>query len=139
MNKISHIPGLLLIACLCGCTTASQPDSTALQGTWQGPEIGGNTPGTSYMIVTGSNFEFRGADTNEWYRGTYTLRENTKPHQLVATITECSAAEYVGKTDYAIYEVNGATLRFSAFEPGNTTVPSKFDAPGTRRFVMQKK
>src|SRR5437016_142271 len=85
-------------------------DSETLQGTWKGQELGGNTEGTYYLIVAGKNFEFRGADTNEWYKGTFTLREDTQPKQLLGSVTECCVPQYVGKTSHAIYRIEGNKL-----------------------------
>jgi len=122
-----------------GCSTLHNSDSAALQGTWQGREIGGRTEGPCYMVVSGTNAEFRGADTNEWWKGTCSLREDTNPRQLVCLTTACSDAPSVGQTLHAIYRIEAATLKLTANEPGNPDVPSRFDAPGARQFVFTKK
>lgn len=92
-----------------------------------------------HLTVSGQNFEFRGGDPNEWYKGTFTLRENSNPKVLVAAITECPVDKYIGKTDYAIYRLENGTLTLTAYEPGNPEAPSTFDAPETRRFTFKLK
>src|SRR5258707_14052445 len=102
---------VLLVAS--GRSAEDKSDTATLQGTWKGDEIGGNTKGTNYMIFTGKKFEFRGADTNEWYKGTFALKEDSKPRQVLATIAECPAPQYVGKTSLAIYKLEDGTLTFA--------------------------
>jgi uncharacterized protein (TIGR03067 family) len=127
-------------------SSATQPepkaqlsDSAALQGTWTGKELSADSDDACRLVVTGQNFEFHGSDPNEWYKGTFTLRENSNPKVLVAAITECPAEKYIGKTDYAIYRLENGALRLTAYEPGNPDVPPGFDAPETRRFVFNPK
>ena len=55
--------------------------------------------------------EFHGANPQEWYKATFTLREDTTPKQLEAVVTECPVARYVGKTAHAIYKIETASLR----------------------------
>jgi uncharacterized protein (TIGR03067 family) len=114
-------------------------DSAALQGTWTGKELSADSDDPCRLVVSGQNFEFHGADSNEWYKGTFTLREGSNLKVLVAAITECPVEKYVGKTDYAIYRLENGTLTLTAYEPGNPEVPAGFDAPETRRFVFKLK
>jgi uncharacterized protein (TIGR03067 family) len=121
-----------------GCSTLHKSDSVTLQGTWQGQEIGRPMEGTCRLVISGNALEFRGADTNEWYKGTFALREDTNPRQLIGKMTDCPADEYIGKTVYAIYRIEAGTLTLTGNEPGNPEVPSSFDAPGSRKFVLRK-
>jgi uncharacterized protein (TIGR03067 family) len=114
-------------------------DSAALQGAWTGKELSADSDDPCRLVVTGQNFEFHGPDSNEWYKGTFTLREGSSPKVLVAAITDCPVEKYVGKTDYAIYRLENGTLTLTAYEPGNPEVPTGFDAPETRRFVFKLK
>jgi uncharacterized protein (TIGR03067 family) len=116
---------------------APASDSAALQGTWTGKELSADSDDACRLVVTGQSFEFYGSDPNEWYKGTFTLRENSNPKVLVAAITECPAEKYIGKTDYAIYRLENGNLRLTAYGPGNPDVPSGFDALETRRFVFK--
>ena len=112
-------------------------DTTVLQGTWGEQEKG--AAGESTLTIEGSNIEFHGANPNEWYRATFTLREDTAPKQLVAVIMDCPAPSYVGKTSYAIYQMQDGAFTFVGSEPGKPGPPADFDAPGGRKFVFTKK
>ena len=132
---------LTCLAILCGgagCSSLHKSDSAALQGTWQGSEIGGRTEGVCWLIIAANAVEFRGANTNEWYKGTFTLRQDTTPLQVIATIMQCPFAQYIGKTTHGIYRLEGGKLTFTANEPGNPEVPTGFDAHGSRRFTFKK-
>lgn len=120
-----------------GCAAPRPSDSTGLQGTWRGHELGAKAEGSFYLAVSGTHLEFRGADPDEWYKGIFSLRDNKEPKQLVAAILECSVPEYVGQTIYAIYRIEGNTLTLAGNEPGNPDAPAAFDAPGARRFVFE--
>jgi hypothetical protein len=54
-------------------------DSSMLQGRWRGQEIRGKVPGPCYVVVRGNSAEFRGADTNEWYKVTFVLKGDSGP------------------------------------------------------------
>ena len=110
----------------------------ALQGTWTGHEAGAGGPGSVSIVIQGTNLEFHGANPQEWYKGTFTLREDTNPKQLVGVVTDCPAPQYVGKTSYAIYELKDGKFTLVGNEPGNPKVPDGFDAPGSRKFVFTK-
>src|SRR5262245_17628358 len=116
-----------------GCSTMPKSDATALQGAWKGQDMGRPTGGLCCLTISGNTVEFRGADTNEWYKGTFTLRQDTNPKQLVGVVSECPAPEYIGKTAYAIYRIEAGTLILTGNEPGKNEVPGDFDAPGYRK------
>jgi hypothetical protein len=132
---------LLFFVTLCGlsgCSTLPESDSAALQGNWKGREIGGRVEGPCYLFVSGNTIEFRGADTNEWYKATFTLHGSADAHQVIAKVTDCPFPQYIGKTSNAIYQIKDGTLRFAGNEPGNPAMPSGFDAPEARRFFLTK-
>ena len=142
MTNTKMILGSVLFAALLGASAwsaAVKSDSDTLQGTWKGREIGAQPDGPCYLTVSGKNLEFHGVDTNEWYKGTFTLREDAHPKQLIAKITGCPAPEYVGQTGYAIYKIEDGTLTLSGNEPGKPEAPASFDAPGARQFVFKAK
>ncbi|HWV98831.1 MAG TPA: M56 family metallopeptidase [Candidatus Acidoferrum sp.] len=112
-------------------------EPATLQGTWGGHEIGASDKNAASLIVKGSSFEFHGANTNEWYKATFSVFDTT-PKQLVIEITDCPFPEYAGKTSYALYELKEGKLTITGNEPGNPVAPSGFDAPGARKFVFQK-
>ncbi len=74
---------------------------------------------------------------NDWIKATFTVRDDTDPKQWAGVITECADSEYVGKKSYVIYRLEDGTLTISGYEPGNSNIPSKFDADGTRQFVFK--
>lgn len=124
---------------LSGCSKPHNSDSVALQGTWNGQETGAKTQGSSSLVLDGAKCEFHGANPQEWYKATYSLREDTSPKQLQAVITECPFPQYVGKTVNGIYKIEGDKFTFTANEPGNPAVPANFDAQGARQFVLTQK
>jgi len=105
------------------------------QGKWRGKESGAE--GACSLVLQGSTLEFRGADTNEWYKATFSAYDTT-PKQLVVLVTDCPMPQYVGKTAYAIYQLENGTLTVTGNEPGNPTVPAGFDAAGARKLVLKQ-
>jgi len=105
------------------------------QGKWRGKESGAE--GSCSLVLQGSILEFRGADTNEWYKATFSAYDST-PKQLVVLVTDCPMPQYVGKTAYAIYQLENGTLTITGNEPGNPLVPAGFDAPGARKLVFKQ-
>ena len=118
--------------------TVSRPpsDVAILQGKWEGEEIG-NNPGPCHLVINGKDLEFHSPDPNEWYKGTFTLREDTNPRQVAVVITGCSAEQYIGKTSLAIYRLEGGTLMIAGNEPGKPEVPAGFDSPESRHFLFK--
>ena len=142
MRRTTGILSLVSIAVLLGasgCSPLGKSDSATLQGTWKGQELGASAEGECSVVIAGKNLEFRGVNTNEWYKGTFSLREDVNPKQLAAAITECPSPSYNGKTIYALYRVENGTLTITANAPGSPTAPLSFDARDTRRFVRRKK
>ena len=122
-----------------GCSKSHKPDSLTLQGTWSGQELGANTEGSPSLILDGTKMEFHGVNTNEWYKATFSLREDTTPKQLEAVVTDCPFPNYVGKTVHAIYKVEDGKFTLTGNEPGNPAVPASFDAQGARQIVFTLK
>jgi uncharacterized protein (TIGR03067 family) len=123
-----------------GCSTPHKSDSATIQGTWKGRELTPNASaeGPCYLTISGQTLHFIGANTNEWYQGTFTLREDANPKEMIAVITECPAPNYVGRTSHAIYRLENATLTITGNEPGAPNVPAAFDAPGARQLVFNR-
>jgi RNA polymerase sigma factor (sigma-70 family) len=116
-----------------------RPTPAQLRGVWKGQELGNaSAGGVASFAFSGTNLEFRGANPMEWYKATFTLRDDTDPKEMVAVITDCPFPAYVGKTSTAIYKVEDGTLTIAGYEPGNPKVPASFDAPGTRGFVVKE-
>ena len=147
MKRIITVINLALAIVLTGVVGCSSmhksestppPKATPLQGKWKGEEIGGSTQGPCYLTISGQTLEFRGADSSEWYKGTFTLREDTKPAQFIGKIDDCPYPQVIGASVYAIYEIKDGTLKLAGNEPGAPTAPVSFDAAGARQFVFKK-
>lgn len=141
MKRTKVILSFISIAVLfwaAGCSTLRKSDSDRIQGAWKGHEIGGNTEGSRYLTFSGNMIVFQGANNDDWCWGTFTIREDTNPRQIIGTVTECHEHEYVGKTVHGIYRLEGDTLTVTGNDPGNPNVPSDFDAPGARHFVLKR-
>lgn len=123
-----------------GCSTLHKSDVATLQGAWRGRVIQGNPEHECSLVISGQNFEFRDkTDAKVWYKGTFSLREDTSPRQYIALISECPFPEYVGKTSMAIYRMEGGTLTIAGNEPGKPDAPSAFDAPDAARMELKRK
>jgi uncharacterized protein (TIGR03067 family) len=134
-----------LMTVLCGaailasaCSTLRKSDSATLQGTWSGREIGATPETPRQLVFSGKQFDYRGASPDDWGKGTFTLREDTRPKQLLVTLTACGPAQYAGKTCCMIYKIEDGMLTAAASEPGNPAAPPSFEAPGARHMVFKK-
>jgi len=131
-----------------GCASAPPPDSVTIQGSWLGQEVRNGRPLRSSLTLAGREWEFRGADLNDWCKGTYTLREDTTPKQLTVVITQCPRAQEVGEIIHAIYQVrpgpptdqqpDQGTLILTANAPGNPQPPAGFGDRQARQIVFVK-
>ena len=122
---------------LAGCATTPKSDLATFQGKWKGRILDANPEDACSFVMSGHHFEFRHADTNVWYKGTFTLREDTTPKQYIAVITECPFPQYVGKTSLAIYRVQDGAILLTGNEPGKP-VPASFDAPDAARMELRR-
>ena len=119
------------------CSTLHKSDSNALQGKWEGYEIGRPTQNTCRVVISGNTLEFWRA-TNDWCKGTFTLRQDTNPKQLIGVMSECDDPQYVGKTLLAIYRIEANTLTLAGSAPGSVEAPASFEADGCRKLVLKK-
>ena len=118
----------------------ARSDEKAMQGTWKGRTVNDSPEHQVVFVISGKNFDFRDeTETNNWYKGTFTLTEDISPRQFIATITECPFPQYVGKTSKAIYKIEKGTLTITANEPGKEGVPGDFDAEGAASIEVTKK
>lgn len=119
---------------------AALTDMAALQGTWKGRTLTDTPEHQCTFIISGKNFDFHDdTETNVWYKGTFSLKEDTAPRRYIALVTDCPFSQYVGKTSMAIYRIEGDTLTITAHEPGNPDLPTGFDAPDTACIEVKKK
>ncbi len=133
--------GMLLLA---GCATGPASDATPIQGTWKGQEVRNGQAVFSYLTLAGNEFEFRGPDRTEWYRGTYTLNESAQPKQFIAVINLAPLAQSAaGKTINALYElISGpqgqATLVLTENAPGDPHMPASSTDRHARQIVFTR-
>jgi uncharacterized protein (TIGR03067 family) len=127
---------VILIA---GCSTFHRSDVVTLQGAWKGRVIPGSPGHECSFLFSGKNYGFRDdTDTNVWYKGTFSLREDTTPRQFIALIGGCPFPQYVGKTALAIYQIEDGTLTITGNEPGKLAAPLAFDAPDAARMELKR-
>jgi uncharacterized protein (TIGR03067 family) len=131
------IPVSIALIFASGCATPTKPNSTVLEGSWNGHDITPGREGTASLLVSGHTLEFHGADPNDWLKGTFTLRDDTNPRQCNGVVIECPQADYVGKNFYSIYKIENGTLTATGNEPGNTNIPSAFDDPASRQLIFK--
>lgn len=112
----------LLLAGFCGCSKPAAEKAT-LEGRWTGYVLG--QPGAKLtLIITGTHLDYRGAQSNDWCRGTFVLNESARPRQLDLKVEAMPTPEYVGETILGIYELNGNQLRVATAEPGSDQRPA---------------
>jgi hypothetical protein len=125
---------------MAGCvTTTHKSDLTSLQGSWRGRVVQGSTEHPCSFIVTGQNYEFHDlAETNVWYKGTFSLREDRTPRQYIASISACPFPQYVGASTTAIYRLAVDNLTIAANEPGSGSIPTSLDQPEASRLEVKR-
>lgn len=134
----------LLLAAIAVITLAhSEPtksDAEMLQGKWQGTEKDTSPDGPfSSLTISGKMMEFQGYNTNDWVKGTFTLREDASPKQMIVTVKDCPDSDAIGKPLYVIYRLEKDTFTAAGSAPGETNFPSSFDAAGARQIVFKRK
>jgi uncharacterized protein (TIGR03067 family) len=123
---VSWLAALLAV----GCSTIHTSDAAKLQGSWEGQPRQSTSGPKFYLVLKGNNFDFHDADQKVFYRGTFSIREDTTPKQFIAKLTESCQPQYVGKTSMAIYLLQEGKLTLAGNEPGKPEPPATFDAPG---------
>jgi uncharacterized protein (TIGR03067 family) len=102
---------------------ANEKEKKALQGTWEAAKGDEKMK----MVIDGDKFtlEFQGKTAS----GTFTIDPAKKPMAMDLLIKKGSDAEsqkFEGKTAKAIYEFDGAKLKWCANEPGKDERPNAF-------------
>jgi uncharacterized protein (TIGR03067 family) len=136
-SKPAAVPATAAPAAVSATPTPPKIKTTPLEGLWKGQDV---TPGQEASVTlafTGHNLEFHAADPGTWLKGTFTLREDTNPKQLVGTITESAASELIGLKVYSIYKLESGTLTLAGYPPGIPTFPPSFDAPGCNHLIFK--
>ena len=127
MNTRNHLmPGLLaslMLAGVVGCGKPMPPATGLLAGHWEGVEVG--QPAGRYAItITANELEYRGAQSNDWCRGTFVLNESAQPMPMDLVIHASPGA--AGKTMLLICELRGDELKVAGAQPGNPKRPADF-------------
>jgi uncharacterized protein (TIGR03067 family) len=101
-------------------TQSSQVAAHGLQGRWKGTHTA--HPGQACMVnISGNQIEYRGADPDDWLRGTFVADENASPKQLNITMLE-PAKSFV----FCIYQAAGDKITIAAAEHGSPLRPADF-------------
>ena len=124
---------------------ASQPiaiELQRLQGTWEGVMVGDKSNDKYIITITGNSFHFH-RDSNFWFATTITLRVDTDPRQLHATIKDCARGQEnsVGKVVVAIFKIEDGSLTLAARGDGGEETPKSFEATedkGLTRYELRK-
>ena len=110
-----------------------------LQGRWQGQEAGREALGACTLNVTGNAIQFQGAMPQDAYQASFVFVAGTQPQEMLATITDCSVSEYVGRTARFICWFENGVLMVAGSEPGSAEAPKGFEPQqGVRVFSFRK-
>jgi len=138
MKKVILISLSIAAIFASGCSTPTKSNSTVFEGSWTGRDVTPGREGPASLLVSGDTLEFHGADPTDWLKATFTLHDDTNPKQCDGVVIECPEHDYVGKNFYSIYKIEDGILAVAGNEPGNTNIPSTFDAPGTRQIIFKR-
>jgi len=116
----------------------SKSANQSLQGHW----TGSNTahPGkTCTVTISGDQIEYRGADPNDWLRGTFVLDDNSMPQQLNITILD-EANKKLGEPAnsfvFGIYQIDGNKITIAVAPHESNLRPMNF-TPGSGVDVLE--
>ncbi len=114
-------------------------DPEKIQGAWEGVETGRESEGKCTLNVNGDTLSLQTGNKQDWYKATFTLPAGTDPQQLRATITDCPAPEFDGRSALAIFKLEGGKLTLSGHPPGSADAPRSFEGDAeARTFVFRK-
>lgn len=140
MKTMSHLKLYLLaglvLAGLAGCS--HKPAKPALDGRWTGFDV--QRPNLKCTLsIDASQFEYHGADSNDWLRGTFVSNDKVQPAQIDLTLLEPTGTPFTGKTALGLYELQGNELKVAAAEPGSNLRPGSVGGgPNVRAFVFKR-
>jgi hypothetical protein len=103
-----------------------------LQGYWEGDGAGGKCS----ITITGNSLQYR--NSAGWYKTTVTLPAGTDPHQLHATIKDCSppSSNAIGTVVFAIFKIEDGTLTLA--EDDMSDKPPKTFASALSRYNVRR-
>jgi len=130
------LAGAMLVAT--AYSGSEKSDLDLLQGKWRGTEAGESSDSPRLLSIAGKTLDYRGSDTNDWIKATFTLDETSSPRRLQGVVTGCPDTDSIGKPICAIYQLSNDTFTAAAFAPGETNYPASFDSEGARQLVFKK-
>ena len=136
MNPMRYLNPCLFAALLVmltpGCHKPAS-EKTTFEGRWSGIEPGQPEAKCS-LVITGTQLEYRGSQSNDWCRGTFVLNEKARPRQMDLTMRETPAPQDVGMTILVIYELQGEELKVAIAPPGSPQRPTRLASGEGNRF-----
>jgi uncharacterized protein (TIGR03067 family) len=137
MKMMPHLKLFLLaslaLAGFAGC--GHKAAKAGLEGRWTGYDVA--RPAEPCVVtINGNQLEYRGAQSNDWVRGTFVLNEAAQPKQMDLAVQEAPPGG-AGKTYLVIYEQQGDEMKVAV--PGNGQRPVDFAAkPQVRVYSFKR-
>lgn len=137
MKMMPHLKLCLLaslaLAGLAGC--GHKAAKAGLEGRWTGYDVA--RPAEQCVVtINGNQLEYRGAQSNDWVRGTFVLNEAAQPKQMDLLVQEPPQSA-TGKAILVIYEMQGDEMKVAV--PGTPERPADFSPkPQVRIFSFKR-
>jgi hypothetical protein len=115
-----------------GAPTPLAEELKPLQGHWEGEGAGGKCS----ITIVGNSLHY--SNSAGWFKTTFTLPAGADPHQLHATIKECSppSNSAIGTVVFAIFKIEDGTLLLVTYD-GSDKAPTTFD-DASNRYTVKK-
>jgi uncharacterized protein (TIGR03067 family) len=109
--KVSVLAGVVLVGVM-GCTSQSTLAKPGLDGRWTGYDME-QPEAKCTLVVKADHLEYRGAQPDDWLRGSFVLNEQARPRQMDLSVKEAGEVNRndVGTTTLVIYELQGNELK----------------------------
>jgi uncharacterized protein (TIGR03067 family) len=129
-------PGLVLMLAVGAARGEEARDDPKWQGNWVA-----ETDGKKIEVTFGKDTFTITFEGKHRYKGTFKTDPSKKPGEMDLTIKE--GEKFQGDTAYAIYEVQGDTLKWCAHQPGKEgrakTFPDKEGEDGEYLYLVFKR
>ena|SRR5215471_9606121 len=120
-DKSRYAVMFVLLVTFIGC---GKPSNQSIQGHWTGSKAKDSSYSCTVSII-GNRLEYRGANSNDWARGTVVIRENMKPMEMDLTVLE--PASESNHMMLAIYQIKDDKLTVAI---SDTMRPADFSLNG---------